>query len=327
MLGRCKRDKWYEKVELGNITKLSRIYQALLRQIIKKSFRLWQRLGVHITLNHFSQPIPDTRALRKELWLTRSDLVGIEINEQEQIKRLAEFCKFKEEYERLPRKKTRIPYQYYINNEMFGSPDAEILYCMIRYFKPSKILEIGSGYSTCLSAQAILRNKEEDGRRCELIAIDPNPSTMLKAGFPGLSKLISSQVQNVQISEFGRLQANDVLFIDSSHIVKIGSDVQYEFLEILPRVSKGVIIHFHDIFLPAEYPRWWVLKECWFYNEQYLLQAFLSFNPYFEVLWAGTFMHLRYPDKLEEAFSAYRNDERFKSGKRLPSSFWIRRSK
>jgi hypothetical protein len=115
------------------------------------------------------------------------------------------------------------------------------------------------------------------------------------------------------------LEENDILFIDSSHVLKIGSDVQYEYLEILPRLNKGVIVHIHDIFLPAEYRKEWVLKDHIFWTEQYLLQAFLAFNDNFEILWAGSYMHLKHPDKLEVAFNSYRRNERW------PGSFWIKK--
>jgi len=121
--------------------------------------------------------------------------------------------------------------------------------------------------------------------------------------------------------EFAKLKENDILFIDSSHVLKIGSDVQYEYLDILPRLSKGVIVHVHNIFLPAEYPKEWVLKDYTFWTEQYLLQAFLAFNDSFEVLWAGNYMHLKYPNELEDAFSSYKRDER------LIGSFWMRKIK
>ena len=114
---------------------------------------------------------------------------------------------------------------------------------------------------------------------------------------------------------------HDILFIDSSHVLRIGGDVQYEYLEILPRLARGVIVHSHDIFLPAEYPRHWVLEEHKFWTEQYLLQAFLAFNDSFEVLWAGSYMHLKHPEKLEEAFSSYKRE------RTLPGSFWMRKVK
>jgi predicted O-methyltransferase YrrM len=314
--------KW-KKFPFKGIRIRSGIKRWIAYIIYKKLFTLWEKLGFHITRNHFYEPIPDTRTLKDDLWQKTSELVGIDINEESQINLLSMFsCKFKEEYENFPRNKTSIKYQYYINNGAFTSVDGEILYCMIRYFKPKKIFEIGAGNSTYLSAQAILKNKEEDNDyECELVAIDPYPNNTLKAGFPGLSKLIPKKVQDIPLSEFKKLSENDILFIDSSHVLKIGSDVQYLYLEVLPRLNKGVIVHAHDIFLPAEYPKEWVLKNYIFWNEQYLLQAFLAFNNSFEVLWAGSYMHLRHPDKLEEAFSSYKRD------KIWPSSFWIRKIK
>ncbi len=309
--------------------KIIRIFNAGFRRFrqfsYRKLFPFWEKLGFHITPNHYYQPIPDTRTLKDDLWLKQSELVGIDINEEAQINLLSYFSsQFKEEYESFPRTKTSIPYQYYLLNDSFGPVDGEILYCMIRHFKPKRIIEIGSGNSTYLSAQAILKNKEEDNNyECELIAIDPYPNDILKAGFPGLSKLISKKVQDIPLSEFKKLTENDILFIDSTHVLTIGSDVQYEYLEILPRLNKGVIVHIHDIFLPAEYPKEWVLKEYRFWTEQYLLQAFLTFNDRFEVLWAGSYMHLKHPDKLKAAFSSYT----YKRAKDWPVSFWIRRIK
>lgn len=291
--------------------------------IFKKLFTLWERLGFHITINHFYEPIPDTRTLKDDLWEKQSELVGIGMNEKSQIDLLSLFSsKFKEEYENFPRNETSILYQYYVDNRGFESVDGEILYCMIRHFKPKRFIEIGSGNSTYLSAQAILKNKEEDNAyECELVAIDPYPNDILKAGFPGLSKLVSKKVQDIPLSEFRKLRENDILFIDSSHVLKIGSDVQFEYLEILPRLHTGVVVHLHDIFLPAEYPKEWVLEKYIFWTEQYLLQAFLTFNDSFKVLWAGSYMHLKHPDKLEASFSSYKREERW------PGSFWIRKIK
>ena len=299
--------------------KISKAYNYFLRLFIKKSFPIWQRMGFHVTLNHFYEPVPDTRTLREELWSKHSNMEGIEINEEGQINLLSHFSsKFKEEYEGFPRFKTSIPYQYYVNNGAFGSVDGEILYCMIRHFKPRKIFEIGSGNSTYLAAQAVLKNKEEGGHECELIAFEPYPNNVLKAGFPGLSKLTPIEIQDVPLSKFDELKEYDILFIDSSHVLKIGSDVQYEYLRVLPRLNKGVIVHVHDIFLPAEYRREWVLNDYRFYIEQYIHQAFLAFNSAFEILWMS-YMHLRHPEKLEKAFSSYNRTSV------CPGSFWMRR--
>ena len=289
----------------------------------RKTFLFCQKRGYHITPNRYYYPIPDTTRLKDDLWSKHSELAGIDMNDREQLELLSLFVsRFKNEYERLPRNKTATPYDYYVDNPMFVGVDGEILYCMIRHLKPRKIYEIGSGYSTYLSAQAVQKNaQEESGYHCELVAIDPNPNEILKAGFPGLSTLIARDVQDVPLSEFEKLSENDILFIDSSHVLRIGNDVHYEYLDILPRLNKGVIVHVHDIFLPAEYPKEWVLGQHWFYSEQYLLQAFLSFNESYEVLWAASYMHLNYPNELEKAFSSYNRVETW------PGSFWMRKVK
>ena len=287
----------------------------------KKVFSLLQRLGYHITPNHFYYPIPDTRKLKDSLWSQQSELAGIGINDETQLELLSVFeASFKDEYDQFPRGKTDIPHQFFLGNLSLESVDAEVLYCMIRHFKPRRICEIGSGCSTYLSAQAVLKNREEDSRHdCELVAIEPYPGETLKAGFPGLSRLVHQEVQDVPLSEFAKLEENDILFIDSSHVLRIGGDVQYEYLEILPRLNRGVLVHSHDIFLPAEYPKKWVKERHRFWSEQYLLQAFLAFNDSFEVLWAGSYMHLNHPSELEEAFGSYDR------AKTLPGSFWVRR--
>jgi hypothetical protein len=319
-----KRDKSMLKRILGRAVAyiLSFIFPSKIARD-KQYFRLWERKGFHITPVHFYEPIPDTTTLKDDLWKKQSELVGVNINEIGQINLLSLFSsRFKGEYDGFPRNKTSIPYQYYINNGTLESVDGEILYCMIRHFKPKKIFEIGSGNSTFLSAQAVLKNGEENANyECELVAIEPYPNEILKEGFPGLFKLLPKEVQDIPLSEFEKLGENDILFIDSSHVLKIGSDVQYEYLEILPRLDKGVLIHAHDIFLPAEYPKEWVLKQYQFWTEQYLLQAFLTCNDSFEVLWAGSYMHLKHPDKLEAAFSSYKRDER------CSGSFWMRKIK
>lgn len=301
---------------ITNKLRLGRIRDILL----EKFFPISQKLGFHILLNNYYSPIPDTRTLNEELWSKPSELLGVKMNEQKQLELLSNFVSsFKNEYEKFPKNKTEIPYQYYLNNRFFRSVDAEVLYCMIRRSKPRKVLEIGSGYSTFVSAEAILRNKQENNSyECELVAIDPYPNEILKTGFPGLSELIIRKVQDVPLLKFQELKENDILFIDSSHILKIGSDVHYEYLEILPRLNNGVLIHSHDIFLPAEYHKDWIYKQLYFFNEQYLLQSFLAFNDSFEVLWAGSYISLKHPDRMKTAFSSYERGD-------LPASFWIRR--
>ena len=151
---------------------------------------------------------------------------------------------------------------------------------MVRHFQPRRIIEVGSGFSSLVFGQAAAKNKSS-----ALICIDPFPHEFRKSnGIPALQSLIEKKVQDVDLEFFSQLESGDILFIDSSHTVKIGGDVNYLFLEVLPRLKAGVIVHVHDIFFPFEYRRDWVLEEFRFWTEQYLLQAFLIFNSEFEVL-------------------------------------------
>jgi hypothetical protein len=168
-----------------------------------------------------------------------------------------------------------------------------------------------------VSAAAASRNAAE-GRPCVITAIEPFPGERLRRGVDGV-ELRRTELQDVPLELFTSLQAGDILFIDSTHVLRIGSDVQYEFLEILPRLAKGVVVHVHDVFLPAEYPREWVLKERRFWTEQYLLQAFLAFNDTFRVLFAGHFMHLRHSREFAAAVPNY------DPARHGPGSFWMRR--
>ena len=295
--------------------------------MIHQTFQFWQALGVHVTPNHFYEPIPDTSRLPERLWTTPSDLAGLELNDAGQVALLAHFVeRYRAEYSAFPASPTGNPSDYFADNGMFLGVDAEMLYCLVREHKPARIVEIGSGFSTRVSAAAIRRNREDDpSYRGELIALDPFPPPELRAGFAGLTRLIEQPVQNVPIEEFTSLTAGDILFIDSSHVLKIGSDVQHEYLSILPRLQPGVLVHVHDIFLPMEYPREWVIDRHRFWNEQYLLQAFLAFNTSFEIIWAGSYMHRYHPDLLQAAFSTYHPDERWQGRAWLPGSFWFRR--
>jgi hypothetical protein len=297
---------------------MRQLWQAVLGVALRRTFGLWERLGIHITPNHYFQPIPDTRRLSPELWRRTSELVGVDMNESAQLALVADLA---ERYGRewtFPSARTSIPWQYHFNNVAFEAVDAEMLYALVRASRPRKVLEIGSGYSSCVMAQAVRANAAE-GVPCEYVAIEPYPNAVLCGGIPGLSRLRDEELQRIPLAELIDLDENDILFIDSTHVLRIGSDVQYEFLEILPRLRKGVLVHVHDVFLPAEYPREWVMRERRFWNEQYLLQAFLAFNEAFEVVWAGSYMHVRHPDVLERTFQSYRRDRCW------PGSFWMRK--
>lgn len=293
----------------------------LLHVLTKKMFPFWEHVGVHVTPVHFYEPVPDTRDLTSDIWSRTSALVGMDLAEARQLRLLADFRDtFKAECDALPLDPTGNPRDFYYRNDTFGWVDAAILYCVLRHFKPRTICEIGSGFSTLLTARALAANRSEDPRyECNVLAIDPFPAHALKAALSGSVRFRETAVQNVSLAEFDMLRAGDVLFIDSSHVLKTGSDVQWMYLEILPRLAPGVLIHAHDIFLPREYPERWLKKEHRFWNEQYLLQAFLSFNSAFEVLLSAALLHLRHAEMLAQSFAIYHPSHE------SPGSFWFRR--
>lgn len=310
----------------------------LLTPGMRHLFRTLQPLGLHVVRNHFYEPIPDTRKLGNEMWECESAMVGIDFNTEFQLELLNTLKDYISQCQ-FPIRPTPTPHQFHLGNDRFEALDAEILYSMIRHYKPSRIIEIGGGYSTLLSAQAVLDNEMQDGWKSELICVEPFPNEILSNGIPGLTRLIAKPVEKVNIDLFCDLQENDILFIDSSHVVKIGNDVLYEYFEILPRLRKGVFVHIHDIFLPSEYPKQWVVNEHIFWTEQYLLQAFLAFNNTFEVVWSSSYMSRRFKEKLESIFplwqgsyqqlpDALKNCALTQDGKNVwPVSFWIRRRK
>jgi hypothetical protein len=276
-------------------------------------FPFWEKHGFHVTPVHFYQPIPDTRSLPDSLWNTPSELAGIDMNDSFQLDLLQKhFAKFRNEYDQVSPGLTDESDQFYAKKGPFRGIDAIVAHCMVRHFQSKLIIEIGAGASSLVLGKASMKNNNPG-----LVCIEPFPQEFLKRGFPGLHSLIEKRVQDIDLAFFSQLQSGDILFIDSSHTVKIGGDVNYLFLEVLPRLNAGVIVHVHDIFLPFDYRRDWVMDEFRFWAEQYLLQAFLTFNSQFEILMANRYLSYNYRNILKAAFPS------------LPAlgggSFWMRR--
>ena len=301
-----------------NVMDLSQFLAAVMPRCLhserfQEIFAAWERIGFHVTPVHFYQPIPDTQSLPETLWNRPSKLVGVHMNDAVQLDLLRDrFPKFRDEYEGFPTKPTGEPGRFYLNNHLFEDIDALVAYCMVRHFKPRLIIEVGSGFSSLLLGEAATRNKHS-----ALVCIEPFPREFLREGFPGLQSLMEKQIQDIDLDFFSQLQSGDILFIDSSHTIKIGGDVNYLFLEVLPRLKPGVIVHVHDIFLPFDYRRDWVMKEFRFWTEQYLLQAFLIFNSEFEVLMANGYLNHYHRAQLKATFPSLSS---WGGG-----SFWMRR--
>jgi len=310
-----------EEVTRGNIgmAELSQFIATVIPHSLHSGrfheiFPFWEKHGFHVTPVHFYQPIPDTQSLPDALWNTPSELVGIDMNDSFQLDLVRKrFPKFRDEYEPFSPGPTGEPDHFYAKKGPFRGLDAVVAHCMVRYFQPQLIIEVGAGASSLILGKAATKNNNNRG----LVCIEPFPQEFLKQGFPGLHSLVEKRVQDVDVAFFSQLRSGDILFIDSSHTVKIGGDVNYLFLEVLPRLNPGVIVHVHDIFFPFDYRRDWVMDEFRFWTEQYLLQAFLTFNSQFEVLMANRYLSYNYRKILKAAFPT------------LPAlgggSFWMRR--
>ncbi len=300
--------------------RISSIFKRGLEKFLfTKGFSLFERLGVHILPIHYYSPIPDTRILRKKekLWSRELPLFGIDLNVEGQKRLLETICApFQNEYLSFPREKTDNPFKYYLNNNSFGFVSGQMHYCIIRHFKPKRIIEVGSGYSTLVSLAALSRNDEDD-YPCEFISIDPYPPQFLENSAIDI-KLIRKKVEDIDVSFFESLSENDLLFIDSTHTVKIGGDVNFLILDMLPRLNKGVIVHIHDIQFPYEYFKSYIIKNHFFWQEQYLVQAFLMYNESFKILWCASYMHHKSPELMAKHFSPYPRE-------RVPTSLYIQK--
>jgi len=329
--------QWRRGRHLGRV-----LSQELLRKMPQlrlfacRAFGFVQRMGFNITPNHFYWPIPDFKQLEQLDWQALSQTIGIEHRFDAQLQLVQPLLQtFWAELE-FPERPTDVAYEYHRNNGFFETVDAEVAYCMVRHYRPRRIIEVGGGNSTRLLAAALRRNAAE-GMRGDLITIEPNPDPVLRAGFPGLTELIIKPVQEIPVDYFAALSADDILFLDSSHVVSVGSDVVYQFLEVLPRVHPGVIVHIHDVFTPAHYPRKFVLQNLCFWAEQYLLQSFLCFNKEFEVLWSSSAMQFTHRERLQEAIPRWQGSySRIPKKLKMitptldecnvwPCSFWMRR--
>jgi len=291
----------------------------IIEHVIWQFFYIFENLGLHVLPITYYSPIPDTRQLRNHLELLTQEhpMLGVDLREEAQLGFLDLLKDYEDEY-------------LHAGGEIFGiiqgkmpsfAPiNALALYTFfIRHYKPKRVIEVGAGMSTKITSAAMMKNWEE-GRFGEFIVIEPYPTNELRKGYKGVNRLIVKKVEEMDTTIFNDLGENDVLFIDSSHTVKPLGDVNHLFLRVIPELRQGVMVHVHDIFFPVEYlPHHFInkgLKQFW--QEQYLLHAFLMFNREFEIIISMSYMHFKYQDRLKELFPWY-------SPERWPSSFWMRR--
>jgi predicted O-methyltransferase YrrM len=197
-----------------------------------------------------------------------------------------------------------------LKNDYYTTPDAEVLYAIVQLYRPARIVEVGSGNSTHLFRLAV----KDAGLGTHITSIDPHPRRDI-GNYSDV--LVTERVEDIQdLESFQRLRQNDILFIDSSHEIKAGNDLLHLVFTVLPCLAAGVLIHFHDIFLPYEYPREWVVENRWNWTEQYLVQAFLTRNDSFDVLWPGYYLQRTRPN-FETEFNHWSNS--------IARSLWLQK--
>lgn len=260
---------------------------------------------------HFYSPIPDldeVRAREGSIFSVPRELPGIDLQEQNQLALLESFKGY---YAQMPfAEDERGDNLYQLNNPFFFYSDGIFLYCMMRHLSPRRIIEVGSGWSSALMLDV---NRMFFDRRIRLEFIEPHPERLLGlletsgvrlpeagASTDGATALHARPVQDVPLETFTGLRENDILFVDSSHVSKVGSDVNRIVFEILPSLNPGVFVHFHDIFAGFEYPKHWIYGGTNL-NEGYLLRAFLQFNRHFEIVVFNSFLERFHPDAIAAA--------------------------
>ena len=278
---------------------------------------LCRRFGFHPLRLHYYQPVPRYEEVPPDHFDRPLDHPGVEIDLERArtlLERLAPFgaeCHWPDT--------PGATGAYYGSNENFGFSSAALLHAMIRSHRTRRVIEVGSGYSSLIALAALQAN----GGDWRFSSIEPYPSRWLRDALAregGRAALLERQAQRVDPQLFDELAENDLLFIDSSHVSQLESDVNFLFLRVLPRLRPGVLVHVHDIYLPYEYPAAHFFGDNkMFWNEQYLLQALLAGNPGFEVLLPAFLVQSTLGEEFGRAFPAY-NPQRH----RRSSSFWMR---
>jgi hypothetical protein len=274
---------------------------------------------------HYYSPVPDIRDLEKrQVWEKKSELSGIDFHPEEQLAMLEQLGReFGSECD-WPLAAPADPTQFYLKNNSFSYGCASALHTLTRHFKPRHFIEVGSGNSSRVISKALAMNRDDDPVYVpEYIVVDPYPNEMVLSQLASVTRISKEKVECVDPKLFEILEENDILFVDSGHTVRTGSDVNFIILDILPRLRPGVIIHFHDINLPYDYQKVYFTNPQFrmFWTEAYLLQAFLAFNQNFEILLAMNYLQTDHMNAFCKAFPLFNLEDNWANS----GSFWIRR--
>lgn len=288
----------------------------------RELYNAMKERGVFVLPDHYYRPFVDSKNLPPDFWSSRSSLCGWTVNAEESLRwaerELNDY--FQDLRSFLPVNKEEKPdSRLYLINGTYMAVDAHMYYALIRHLKPKRIIEVGAGFSTLFAYEALKRGSLFE--QTQLHVVEPYPEAIIKEGLESVAQVRREFVQNVETAYFDQLEAGDILFIDSTHVVKEGNDVLYLYLEILPRLKPGVFVHVHDINLPEPYPSCY-LNYGWFWNEQYLLQAYLINNSKVKILWPGNYLMCQEPERMMTLFPDIK-DMRAVYPLSGPSAFWF----
>ena len=307
------RGSIYDRIAALTITLGAPVFRMIGTKpgVFPRYIRQADKLGVHFRTTHYYDPVYAESDLPADTTGER-ELPGIDFHANDQLALLGEFTfqdellQFADDYPQ--------GLKFGHKNEYFDYCDAESLYCMLRHFKPQRLIEIGSGFSTMVASAALGRNAK-DGAQCRHICIEPYERDWIA----GLGvEVIRERVQDVDPELFATLRSGDFLFIDSTHVIRPFGDVLTEYQRIIPSLPSGVMIHVHDIFTPHDYPEEWLRQDRRLWNEQYLLEAMLAHSSRYRVRLALNWLKHHHGDDLGRAFPTL-----IRHPEHEPRSFWF----
>lgn len=290
---------------IGRSRSMDEIDQAI--DVLRKASPLEiQERGYHFQRRDYYSALNDLYFLsdNPDLWRNRPLPAAIEWDLDKQLRRLERISAYAVELCDVPfDPPIDGPSSYYWNNDFWRGIDAFVHYTLIRHLRPERVVEIGCGWSSLLLKRATLATERENGKRATVHQIEPYPRSEIISSLPAHWTLEQEMLQRASLDSIENLRAGDVLFYDGSHVARAGSDVNWFFFEVLPRVAPGVVIHIHDIFWPDDYPEVWIFERGQTWNEQYVLQAFLMYNAEFAPIITNAALTKLHRAKLEKMFT------------------------
>ena len=276
-----------------------------------------ERAGLHLVRASYDSPIPRRADLDAGVFAEPSPMRAVNWDADAQMRFVEDdLASALTEFRPQPDPDAP-PGRFRLDNQTYDRVDAELLYGIVRWARPKRYVELGSGYSTLVAADARVANRAE-GAEATIDCYDPYPSPHVLARDDLAPRVQRVSAQALPEDVVTELAAGDVLFVDTSHTVKMGGDVNRIVLDLLPLLAPGVVVHFHDIFLPWDYSRGHV-DQAHFWTEQYLLQAFLMYNAAFEVLVSGQAVARAHPDRLRAVIPSFHDGV-------SPGAIWLRRT-